>query len=69
VNATGYFVTGLLRPLLLLVFWLPLIAGVLYLVRRFIPQHERWLFYRLSWRALGRAIRRRQSRAASRGIR
>ena len=58
MDATGYFVTGLVRPLILLVFWVPLIAAVLWLVRRYAPASERWLFYRLTWTVIGRAIRR-----------
>lgn len=69
MNATGYFVTGLVRPLLLLIVWVPLIVGVLYLVRRYAPRQERWLFYRLSWLTLGRAIRRMTRRGASRYLR
>ncbi len=59
MDAWGYFTAGAVRPLVLLVFWVPLMATVLWLVRRFIPSQERWLFYRISWLTIGRAIRRR----------
>ena len=58
MDATGYFVTGVVRPLVLLLFWVPLIALVLWLVRRYAPRHERWLFYRITGPAIAQAIRR-----------
>ena len=58
MDATGYFVTGLARPLVLLLFWVPLIAAVLWLVRRYAPRQERWLFYRITGPAIAQAIRR-----------
>lgn len=67
MDAEGYFVAGLLRPLVLLILWVPLMAFVLYIVRRYFPRHERWLFYRITWTTIGRAIRRgltRRGRAA-----
>lgn len=62
MDALGYFVTGIVRPLILLVFWVPLIAAILWLVRRFAPQHERWLFYRITARGLVLAVRRAMRR-------
>lgn len=62
MNAVGYFVTGLARPLVLLLFWVPLMALVLWAVRRFLPRHERWLFYPVTARSIARAILRGLSR-------
>ena len=66
MDAWGYFLNGaVVRPLVLLVFWVPLIATVLWLVRKYAPRQERWLFYRLSWSLIGRAIRRLMRPGAS----
>ena len=62
MDALGYFVAGAVRPLVLLILWVPLMASVLWLVRRFAPRHERWLFYRITLRGTIRAIRRLMSR-------
>ena len=48
MDAWGYFLNGaVVRPLVLLVFWVPLVATLLWLVRQ-----ERWLFYKISWRSI-----------------
>lgn len=65
MDALGYFVAGAVRPLVLLILWVPLMASVLWLVRRFAPKHERWLFYRITARGTARAIRRWMRPSAS----
>jgi hypothetical protein len=58
----GYFVTGAVRPFFLLLFWVPLMATVLWLIRRYAPRHERWLFYRITWRTTYQVVRRALNR-------
>jgi hypothetical protein len=61
MDAAGYAITGLIRPLVLLVFWVPLIALCLWLVRRYAPRHEGWLFAKVP--TIGQVIRRLFARA------
>lgn len=53
-----HFLTGVARPFVLLLLWVPLMALVLYLVRRFAPKHEWWLFYKVTARGIYQAARR-----------
>jgi hypothetical protein len=56
----SYLIAGVLAPL----FWLLVLSVSLWLVRRYVPGAESWLFaplcvtVRRSWRALTRALRR-----------
>ena len=53
MDAWGYFLNGaVVRPLVLLVFWVPRVATLLWLVLKYAPRQERWLFYKISWRSI-----------------
>lgn len=64
MDASQYFLAGLARPFVLLLFWVPLVAVVLWLVRRYLPRWERVLFWRVTGRNLAQVARRLFRRAA-----
>jgi hypothetical protein len=58
VDLPSQFVAGLMRPLVLLLVWVPLIAAVLWAIRRYLPRWERVLFCRITDLDLGQVARR-----------